>query len=44
MILRSNAWLRMFSNQIPADSVFTSSWRDNSMRCARVMSSHIGVP
>src|SRR5690242_312293 len=34
----------MFSNQMPADSVLTSSWRDNSICCARVMLSHNGVP
>jgi hypothetical protein len=34
----------MFSNQMPADKVLTNSWRDSSICCARVISSHIGVP
>ena len=34
----------MFSNQMPADSVLTSSWRDSSICCSRVIASHSGVP
>ena len=34
----------MFSNQMPAESVLTSSCRDSSICCSRVISSHIGVP
>ena len=37
MSVRRMAWLRMFSNQMPADSVLTSSWRDSSICCSRGM-------
>ncbi len=33
----------MFSNQMPADRVFTSSWRDSSICSARLIDSHSGV-
>src|SRR3978361_421277 len=34
----------MFSNQMPADSVLTSSCLDSSICCSRDMPSHSGVP
>src|SRR6478752_4006179 len=41
---RSSAWLRMFSNQMPAERVLASSWRDSSICSSRDKLSHNGVP